>query len=489
MQQRESFSISPGTTIMDVLGHSGYSFNAAIADLIDNSLAAKATKVDLYFNFRAKCPYLYIKDNGLGMSLLKLKEAAVIGFEEISKERKIDDLGRFSTGLKSAAKSFCNNMYICSKQVDVPANTIQLDFQHIKSSKKWEAFVVTKPEIEALIGNQGTVVYCTDLTVFDDFNDSNIYGLIDDLEVSLSHVFGKYLLAQKVEISIQCHESKPITLQGWNPFDLPNNKSTKTIYERKIDYKDYSPLGDNSIIVKAYVLPVFANLDSIDQQYIKGRGLINQQGFYVYRNERLISEGGWLNLPDLELDDKSKYARIEVNILSNLDEMFKINFSKNSLTVPVGLQKIFKDIAKKVRAESRKSANYLKHPELKPRLKSDDTKVWVTSHSAVGTVLSVNGEHPLIEKLCMSMSQSDRNKLFKLLSQTIPIRTIQEQNLNTESYSERDILELTESMYNTLKQQGLSLSEIKKKIATVEPFKENLNTVIEFFDKLEENNK
>ena len=79
--------------------------------------------------------------------------------------------------------------------------------------------------------------------------------------------------------------------------------------------------------------------------------------------------------------------------------------------------------------------------------------------------------------------------MFKLLSQTIPIRTIQEQNLNTESYSERDILELTESMYNTLKQQGLSLSEIKKKIATVEPFKENLNTVIEFFDKLEENNK
>lgn len=111
MQHTEIFSISPGTNIMDVLGHSGYSFNFAIADLIDNCLAARASKIKLFFDIKDSCPYLYILDNGIGMSLSKIKEAAVIGFEEISKQRSNDDLGRFSTGLKSAAKSFCENMF------------------------------------------------------------------------------------------------------------------------------------------------------------------------------------------------------------------------------------------------------------------------------------------------------------------------------------------------------------------------------------------
>ncbi len=484
MQPTEIFSISPGTNIMDVLGHSGYSFDFAIADLIDNCLAAKASKVKLYFDVKSKAPYLYILDDGVGMSLSKIKEAAVIGFEEISKQRSNEDLGRFSTGLKSAAKSFCENMYICSKQEGLPASTVQLDFKHIKKSKKWEAFVVSNPALESLIENHGTVIYCTDLTVFNsNSTDSDICAIVDDLELALSHIYGKYILSKRVEISLQFADSKPIIVNGWNPFELPHNKSTKKVYENKIEYKNYQ------ITLRAFVLPVYSNLDNIDQQYMNGRGLIDQQGYYVYRNDRLIYEGGWLNLQGLNLDDKSKYARVEVNIPSQLDEEFKINFSKNSLVVPVELQNLFKEVAKKVRTASRSSANYLKHPELKPRLKSDDTKVWKTSHSSMGTVLTINDDHPLIAKLCQGMNQLDRTKLFQLLSKTIPIRMIQEQGLCVDSYSEKDIFDLTDNMYNNLKSQGLSLSDIKKRFTTLEPFKDHINVVIEYFEKLEEENK
>ncbi len=483
MEHVEVFSISPGTNIMDVLGHSGYSFDFAIADLIDNCLAAKASKIKIFFNTKAETPFLYILDNGNGMSLPKIKEAAVIGLEEISKKRSNDDLGRFSTGLKSAAKSFCNNMFICSKLEGMPANTVQLNFRHIKETKKWEAFVVQQPSLEKLIGEHGTAICCSDLTVFNSATDSDVCATIDALESALSHIFGKYILSNKVEITIQNVDSKPIIVAGWNPFELPHNKSTKKVYETNFEYKG------SSITIKAYVLPVFSNLDSDDQRYVNGRGLIDQQGFYVYRNDRLIYEGGWLNLQGINLDDKSKYARVEVDISSQLDEEFKINFSKNSLVVPVDLQNIFKDISKKVRAASRDSANYLKHPELKPRLKSDDTKVWKTSHSSVGTILSVNEEHPLIAKLCQDMSQTDRAKLFKLLSKTIPIRTIQEQGLSVDSYSEKDIFELTDSMYKNLKAQGLSLKEIKNKFASLEPFKEHIQSVIAYFEKMDEENK
>lgn len=480
MSHKESFAINPGTNIMDVLGHSGYSFNYAIADLIDNCLAAKANKIKLYIDVDQSTPFLYILDNGYGMTLDKMKEAAVIGFEDISKAREADDLGRFSTGLKSAAKSFCENLYICSRREGAIVNTIQLDFKYIKSQNKWEAFVVENDYLESLLECHGTVICCTDLTIFDKTDTSDIYTMIDDLELALSHIFGKYISSKKVEISIQLSGSVPRLIQGWNPFELPHNKSTKKVYETII------PFCKGEIQIKSYVLPVFSNLDSIDQKYINGRGLIDQQGFYIYRNDRLIYEGGWLNLPGLNLDDKSKYARIEVLIQSCLDEEFKINFSKNMLVVPLPLQKTFKDIAKKARSASRDSANYLKHPELKPALRSDDTKVWKTTHSSVGTSLQINDEHPLLVKLCQEMSPSNKNKLFKLLSKTIPIRMIQEQGMNVATYTDNEILELADNMYNNLKNKGLTLKEIKKQFTTMEPFKDYINVVIEYFEKIEE---
>ena len=84
------------------------------------------------------------------------------------------------------------------------------------------------------------------------------------------------------------------------------------------------------------------------------------------------------------------------------------------------------------------------------------------------------------------MDQLEKKQLFKLLSQTIPINTIQEQNLTNASYTKSDLLSLIDSMYNDLKKQGYSLTEIKKKFSTVEPFKENINIVIEYFEQLEE---
>lgn len=480
MTHKESFAINPGTNIMDVLGHSGYSFNYAIADLIDNCLAAKASKIKLYIDVDQSAPYLYILDNGCGMTLNKMKEAAVIGFEDISKEREADDLGRFSTGLKSAAKSFCENLFICSMREGAAANTIQLDFRHIKSQNKWEAFVVQNDYLESLLERHGTVICCTDLTVFEKTQVSDIYTMIDDLERALSHIFGKYILSKNVEISIQLSGSVSRVIQGWNPFELPHNKSTKKVYETTI------PFSNSEIQIKSYILPVYSNLDGIDQKYINGRGLIDQQGFYIYRNDRLIYEGGWLNLPGLNLDDKSKYARIEVLIPSCLDEEFKINFSKNTLVVPISLQNSFKDIAKKARGASRDSANYLKHPELKPALRSDDTKVWKTTHSSIGTSLLINDEHPLLVKLCQEMSPPNRIKLFKLLSKTIPIRMIQEQGINVATYTDNEILDLADNMYNNLKNKGLSLNEIKKQFTTIEPFKDHINVVIDFFEKIEE---
>ena len=211
MNERKSFSINPGTAMIDVLGHSGYTFDFAIADLIDNCIAAHAKNISIFFNLKREKPFIYILDDGDGMSIEKLREAAVVGFKDISSVRADDDLGRYSTGLKSATRSFCNNIIIASKIEGENANVIQLDFDHIIKSKKWEAFELEDFELVNKLNSKGTMVFCDDLTILgSELNLSNVYSKIDALEKSLSHIFGKYLLRDDIKISIQAEGSNPI---------------------------------------------------------------------------------------------------------------------------------------------------------------------------------------------------------------------------------------------------------------------------------------
>lgn len=291
---KKAFQIEPSTNMMDVLGHSGYTFETAIADIIDNSIAAHAKNINIYFNVKCEKPYLYILDDGDGMDFQKLHQCIVPAFKDINDIRNEDDLGRYSLGLKSASKSFCNQLYVCSKEKNKKVNTVELDFSHIKNTKKWEAFEIENFEFGKLIGENGTLVLWDDVTfksISSRLDDMLIYDMFEKLEVSLAHIFGKYILDKKINIYIQSStSSKKTQIEGWNPFDLLENKSTKTISKKKLT------INGKDIIITTYILPTYGNLSEIDKKYMKGRGLIEQEGFYIYRNKRLIQEGGLVRI-------------------------------------------------------------------------------------------------------------------------------------------------------------------------------------------------
>ena len=479
----EKFSINPGTGMIDVIGHSGYDFNFAIADLVDNCLSASATKILIYFDLDNENPFLYIKDNGVGMSLNKMKEAAVIGFKGIDEYREDDDLGRYSTGLKSATRSFCDSIIITSKEKCSPVNTIKIDYEYIVFNKKWEAFVLDNSPVENELDDTGTIIYCEKINFLKaGFNKNTIYEKIEFLEKSLSHIFGKFLLSNHIAIYIQVKNSKPIEVKGWNPFSLPVDKTTKVVCEKKYNYLD------TFITMKAYILPVYNNLGKQDQLYMIGRGLLEQSGFYIYRNKRLIQEGGWLNLDGIGLDDKSKYARIEVNIPSKLDKEFQINFSKNSLVIPDQLKSSFLDVAKKARKESRNNFNFQKHPEFKKTTRKDSERIWKTSKTNNGLVLTVNMEHPLIIELSKEIPTAALKSLFNTLSKSLPVSMIQSQETTTVSYTENELFELMATMHKKLISEGYRTSDIKKKMVSMEPFKDYKEYLIDYFDKIGDNN-
>lgn len=93
----------------------GYSLEAAVADIIDNSIAANAKKVDIYF-FPIDAAYIAILDNGRGMNEKEIDLAMQYGSKSPIEQRDKKDLGRFGLGLKTASLSQCRCLTVISKQ-------------------------------------------------------------------------------------------------------------------------------------------------------------------------------------------------------------------------------------------------------------------------------------------------------------------------------------------------------------------------------------
>lgn len=89
--------------MIEALRDIGYSLEAAVADIIDNSITAHARNVHIRFGWERDQPWLAVVDDGHGMSETELVEAMRPGSRNPRDQRARDDLGRFGLGLKTAS--------------------------------------------------------------------------------------------------------------------------------------------------------------------------------------------------------------------------------------------------------------------------------------------------------------------------------------------------------------------------------------------------
>ena len=112
----ETVSLQPPLFfLIDSLRGIGYTVETAIADLIDNSIAAEATEVNVIFYWDTNNPYIAITDNGWGMTDSELIDALNLSIKNPNEKRNIKDLGRFGLGLKTASFSQCKIVTVSSK--------------------------------------------------------------------------------------------------------------------------------------------------------------------------------------------------------------------------------------------------------------------------------------------------------------------------------------------------------------------------------------
>ena len=462
----------------------GYDIKMAIADLIDNSITANAKRIDIIFHWNSSESIIAIKDNGHGMSENELIKNLKLGSTSPEELRELTDMGRFGLGLKAASFSQCRYLTVVTKRKASKESIMIWDLDYVRQENKWLVKVVESNEYEAItgtVGDNGTLVIWDklDKSLFNELNSIDkpetkfleIANQISDHIGVTFHEFGK-----NIEFYINGNRIKM-----WDPF-LSINKATRVVPDETFTIKG------TKVVITPYVLPYIDFLTAEEINMINGDSTWqNLQGFYVYRNKRLIVKADWL-LPKMDKKLSTKHARIKIELENNSDELWNIDLKKSKITPPISILKDINRIAKYTREESEKIYKH-KGKVVSKSLSGKKEFVWDTISKDGKFSYKINRNHPYIKRIVMQSSDAeDLKMLLSLIESTMPVYQIianqQDKEIHQEeanSLSENDLIQLGLQIAKSFYQQGKSRIEILEILKLIQPFSEH----IEIFDELE----
>ncbi len=396
--------------LMTSLRSMGYSFKTALADIIDNSISADAKNIFIFFSTNGD-PYVSILDDGNGMDEEELLNAMKYGSD---KDFYGDhDLGRYGLGLKSASLSQCRVLSVLSKK-DKLISGFRWDLDHVIYSKKWECIQLEGEEITCLPCysklaklKNGTLVVWQNFDVADKKTDGNVnYYLSDEMDTADRHLrltFHRFL-NKKDGINIYINNYK---ISGFDPFLEEVQKNAK------VDVKNASELGEG-IVMRPYILPHQNDLSDDDIEALGGiEAVKDQQGFFVYRNERLIIHSTWFNLTSKSIDPELyKYGRIKVDIPNTVDEEWDIDIKKQTAIVP---RKIVNMLRKTVSNVCDRSKNKTTR-RARIDFDCDENKIWAKKLTRDGKEnYFINPKSKFIENYLDEFDDAQKVKILRLL--------------------------------------------------------------------------
>lgn len=404
MFEQECVPFAP--SLIESMRSLGYSFPAAIADLLDNSISAKARNIDI-ISTPGMEPSLIILDDGNGMTENELCEAMRYGSSNPLETRREDDLGRFGLGMKAASLSQCRKLIVVSKK-EGKVSAYSWDLDYVIDSESWmlmgfaEEEMLQFPHIDQLLDKEhGTYIY---LSEFDRIKEGTgnlsetFNKCLDDMINHLALVFHRFI---DEGLIIRVNQ---LELEARDPF-LSYHRATQR--KRESSFR----INNEKITLKPFILPHLSKLSQDDLDKVGGKDrLRSEQGFYVYRNKRLIIWGTWFRLE--RKDELNKLARVMVDIPNSLDYMWSIDIKKSAATLPDIIKKNMYNAVYESVLCSEAVHTYRGRKEKKDK---DIEYVWERVKVRDGYEYQINRKIPQLELLESTLDESQ----LRLLSSVI----------------------------------------------------------------------
>ncbi len=398
-----------------------------LADLIDNSIAAGAKTVHLRFLWAGPASAIHIIDDGEGMDAGELDRAMRLGERSPLETRAAHDLGRFGLGLKTASLSQCRRLTVASRKYGQTC-CLRWDLDEIARCPDdgWylleDAAEGSAVHLQALEKQpQGTLVLweMLDRIVTPEFREQDFLDLIDQVEQHLAMVFHRYLQEPNPRLRILINEC---AVAPWNPF-LINHPATWSSPVQGY----WSAAG--LVKVQGHVLPHRDRLEPDDYEQAGGpEGWTAQQGFYVYRNERLLVAGGWLGLGQgrsWTREEAHRLARIRIDIPNSADAEWKIDIRKSSARPPVELRgrllRLVEDIRQRARRVFAHRGQIAKVDGKEPLVEA-----WRAERGSGGMRYRINQDHPAVQSVLEEAGPllPQIRAMLRIIEEAVPVQRI-----------------------------------------------------------------
>lgn len=467
--------------MIEALRGLGYNASTALADVIDNSLAAGSRCVRVDFQWAGHGSRVLVRDDGCGMSRSGLECAMRLGERNPLERRRPDDLGRFGLGMKTASFSQCRRLTVVSSQGH-SRSCLRWDLDEIAASGgvDWELLEGPASGSEDLPdllppGNHGTLVAweVLDRMVSSGFQEQDMLDLIDQVELHLSMVFHRYIEdPERLRPLINGREIRP-----WDPF-LEDHRDTWTSPEERI-----MTTGGEAVI-RGHVLPHRDRLSPAEYDLAAGPdGWTAQQGFYVYRQDRLLLGGNWLNLGRgrrWTKEEAHRLARIRIDIGNTTDDTWKIDVRKSTARPPVEMRPRLQALAEDTRARARRVFAW-RGKLMSPRSSQPVIQAWTSRPASGGVRYTIDEQHPAVAAV---MEQAGPllpqvHAMLRVIAETVPVQriwldTAENREIPRTGFATAppaELLQVLEVMYrNLVERRGLSPAAARQRLMLTEPF-------------------
>ena len=405
---------------MQSLRSIGYTTQAAVADIIDNSLAAGATRIEIDFAHTPRA-FVSVIDDGVGMSRDALLQAMRYGSRDPREVRSGNDLGRFGLGLKTASLSQCRRLTVATLQSGQLSLAVW-DVDECERRGGWwlltpESSAVSQDVIDALRSRgHGTAVIWENLDRLLGSSTASARRALDDTMTTaadhLALTFHRFLngsLGRRVLMTVN-----GLALPAFDPF-LEGHQRGQALHAETF------PIDGHVVTVSPFVLPYPSKLKTADLERSGGRERLKVgHGFYIYRGGRLVVPGGWFRI--VPADDLVRLARIRVDVPVELDHIWKVDVRKATAEPPPALRDNLKRIVGQAATRSRRVYTH----KGTPARDASHVPMWRRQDLRDGMATwTLNREHPLVAAaLREGASAATVRTLLDMTERLLPIHDI-----------------------------------------------------------------
>ena len=425
------------------------------------------------------------------MDEVTLLRAMRLGTRSPLEERDPSDLGRFGLGLKTASFSQCRRLTVLTRQ-EGAVSCARWDLDYVVANNQWLVQVPerigTIPWAEEL-GGSGTLVVWEELSTTAESESATEAEFIRELDEARSHlelVFHRYLAGERGlrRISILLND-RP--LEPFDPFHAAHAATIVGSEERIL-------FEGQQVVVVAFTLPHHSKVSPLDwERYAGKEGYLKNQGFYVYRQRRLILHGTWFGLT--RQTELTRLTRVRIDMPNALDTAWKIDIKKSSAQLPAPIRRRLAKIIEPLVTGSKR----VYRSRGKRLLDDNPVPIWSRIQDKNEIRYRINELHPIVTDLISHLGADSHASLLHLLEvagSALPMDAIfadigEASNKHGNASTSDDALSYAALItYKYLRGNGNSNADTVAIMHDAEPFRSNwdrtlaiVNTTVESTDR------